>query len=82
MFGELEYKVRLERIDGSFHCMHWDNERGARRFFEGLKNEKVKVTIWAELCRASIEEDAPDEVIVVDDFERKVVEILGKRVIA
>ena len=78
---ELEYKVRYERIDGRFFVTDWDNYSGASRFFQGLKNEKVKTTVWAELCYASIEEDAPDEVHVVDDFERRVVEIMGKKIV-
>ena len=78
---ELEYKVRYERIDGSFGIHDWDNERGAKKFFDDLKKEKTKVTVWAELCYASIEDDAPDEVIVVDDFERRVLDVLGHKMI-
>ena len=75
MSWELEYKVRYERIDGSFGIYDWDNERGARKFFDGLKKDKV--TVWAELIYASLDPDAPDEVVVVEDFERKVVEFMG-----
>lgn len=78
---ELEYKVRWERVDGSFHVSDWDNERGARNFFDGLKHEKVHTTVWAELCFASIIDDAPDEVVVVDDFTRRVVEIMGHKIV-
>ena len=78
---ELEYKVRYERIDGSFGFHDWDNEKGARKFFDDLKNEKTKVTVWAELCYASIDDDAPDEVIVVDEFTRRVVEFMGAKVV-
>lgn len=81
MNWELEYKVRYERIDGSFHIYEWDNEQGARRFFDSLKNEKVRVTVWAELCKASLKDDAPDKVIVIDDFERKVVEVMGHKLL-
>lgn len=77
---ELEYKVRFERLDG-FHIHDWDNERNARKFFESLKNEKTKATIWAELVYASIDDDAVDEVVVVDDFERRVVELMGYKLI-
>ena len=77
---EAEYKVRYERFDG-FHVSDWDNEKGARKFFEDLKNERVRHTIWAELCFASIKDDAVDEVVVVDDFTRQVVEIMGKKLI-
>lgn len=84
MSYELEYKVRFERLEGGsiqFHCSEWDNERGARKFFDGLKNEKKHRTVWAELCFASIEDDAVDEVIVVDDFERRVFDIFGHKMV-
>lgn len=77
----MEYKVRFERIDGSFHCSEWDNEKGARKFFDGLKNEKVLYTVWAELCYASVDDDAVDEVVVVDEFTRRIIEIMGKRLL-
>lgn len=79
-----DYKVRFERIDGSFGCSEWDNERGARKYFEGLKNEKVRVTKWAELIWSPIDEDDPcaelDE-IIVDDFERKVIDVMGHKLL-
>lgn len=81
MSNELEFKVIGERIDGSMIFHDWDNEKGARRYFNSLKNEKKKVTVWAELLFASIIDDAVDEVVVVDDFSRKVLEVLGYKVI-
>lgn len=82
--GELEYKVRFERLEGSmlaFHCSEWDNEKGARKLFDNLKSEKKLVTVWAELCYASIDDNAPDEVVVIDDFSRKVFDILGHKMV-
>lgn len=78
---ELEYKVRWERRDDGFHCSDWENEDRARRLFERLKNEKVRCTIWAELCYASIADDAEDEVVVVDAFERRVIDLMGHKVV-
>lgn len=79
-----DYKVRYERIDGSFGVSEWDNERGARRFFNSLKNEKVKVTWWAELIWSPIDEDDPDayhDEYIVDDFMREKVEIMGRKLL-
>lgn len=79
-----DYKVRYERIDGSFGVSDWDNERGARRFFNSLKNEEVRVTWWAELIWSPIDEDDPDaelDEIIVDDFERKVIDVMGHKLL-
>lgn len=72
-----EYKVRYQQLDG-FHVSDWMYEKEARRFFNKLKNEKELVTVWAELCTYDEEHD---EVVVVEDFERDVINLMGYDII-
>lgn len=76
-----DYKVRYQRIDGATEVSDWYDRQGARRFFNRLKNEKVRVTWWAELVYSPIDYEAELGEIIVDDFERKVVEIMGYKLL-
>ena len=75
---EIEYRVRYERPDG-FRIASWDNEIGARKFFEDLKSEKMCHTVWAELCFALLDDDEVVEITVIDEFTRKEVDCLTER---
>lgn len=72
-----EWKVRYCKKD-IVKVTDWMTEQSARRYFNRLKNEKVLVTEWAELIYASLDEDAKDEEQVVDNFERRKIEIAGQ----
>lgn len=76
-----DYKVRYQRIDGATEVSDWYDRQSARRFFNRLKNEKVKVTWWAELVYSPIDDDVELDEVIVDDFERKVVEIIGHKLL-
>ncbi len=76
-----DYKVRYQRLDGMTEVSDWYDERGARRFFDRLKNEKVRVTRWAELVYSPIDDEVELDEIIVDDFERKVVEVMGHKLL-
>ena len=78
---EEEYKVRFERLDGGIDVTDWMDIRHARRKFNALKKEKVLKTLWAELVYCPIEETAPDEETVIDEFARRKVDLFGKAVI-
>lgn len=78
---EPEYKVRWAGLDGFTHVSEWCDIIAARQQFNKLKNERIIRTVWAELCYASIEDNGPDEVIVIESFEREVIELFGKKVV-
>ena len=76
-----DYKVRYQRLDGTAEVSDWYDRQGARRFFNRLKDEKVKVTWWAELVYSPIDDEVELDEIIVDDFERKVVDLFGHKVL-
>lgn len=75
-----EYKVIWETLKG-VNVSDWMTKPEAEKKFDKLKNEKVLKTVWAELIFSSLDENATDEELVVDSFTRKVVEIMGKKMI-
>lgn len=75
-----DYKVAYENKKG-YHVTDWTTKQKALRKFNSLKNEKEINTIYAELIYSSIDDNTEDEVVVIDSFERKVVSILGSKII-
>lgn len=76
-----DYKVRYQRLDGTTEVSDWYDRQGARRFFNRLKDEKVRVTWWAELVYSPIDDEVELDEIIVDDFERKMVEVMGHKLL-
>ncbi len=75
-----EWKVRYSK-DGQTDVIEWTTEEKARKYYNSLQNEKVLVTEWAELIYSPLDDDAEDEEIVVSDFSRNKVDIMGKSLI-
>lgn len=75
-----EWKVRYSK-GGQTNVTEWTTEEKARKYYNSLQNEKVLVTEWAELIYSSLDDDAEDEEIVVSNFSRDKVDIMGKSLI-
>lgn len=81
IFGTaLEYRVAWETNNGK-RTTEWLTEYEARKKFNLLKNEVILTAIWAELIFASIDDDAEDEVVVIDSFTRPTTTTNGYTVI-
>lgn len=70
------FKVEWATVDGSVHLSDWLSERNARRLFAQRKNEKTLKTKWAEILRYD-----ENETVIVDRFERKVMNVIGYDII-
>lgn len=79
---EEEYKVKYQLL-GSTDCAvtEWMVEPKARKAFDKLKNDSK--CIWAELLYSPLEEESESFYgeQVVDQFTKKVVELLGMEMV-
>lgn len=78
--ARLEWRVTWESLNGKF-TTEWLTEYEARKKYNQLKTEVLLKTIWAELIFASIDDDAEDEVTVVESFARPTTVMAGHIVI-
>lgn len=75
-----EYKVRYQRLGSNApQVTEWMTKEEARSRFNRFKIS-LKV-IWAELVYSSLDDDADDEEVVIDDFEYNVVDLFGHLVL-
>lgn len=72
-----DWKIRIKYID-DYKVIMDKTEKQARKIFNDLKSTMYeKQIVWCELIHAPIDTDE----IIVDDFENKVVSIIGHNLI-
>lgn len=72
-----DWKIRIKYID-DYKVIMDKTEKQARKIFNDLKSTMYeKQIVWCELIHAQIDTDE----IIVDDFENKVVSIIGHNLI-
>ena len=73
-----DWKVRIQYID-RYEVKMDLTEKQAKKIFNDLKSKMYeKQVVWCELIHSPIE---ADEEIIVDDFENKVLSVMGHKVI-
>ena len=72
-----DWKVRIQYID-RYEVLMDKTEKQAKKIFNDLKSKMYeKQVLWCELIHSPIDE----EEIIVDDFENKVLSVMGCKVI-
>lgn len=72
-----DWKIRIKYID-DYKVIMDKTEKQARKIFNDLKSTMYeKQIVWCELIHAPIDTDE----IIVDDFDNKVVSIIGHNLI-
>lgn len=72
-----DWKVRIQYID-RYEVQMDKTEKQARKIFNELKEKMyLKQVVWCELIYAPLHKDET----VIDDFENKVVSVLGHEMI-
>lgn len=73
-----DWKVRIQYID-RYEVLMDKTEKEAKKIFNDMKSKMYeKQIVWCELIHSPIE---ADEEIIVDDFENKVLSVMGHKVI-
>lgn len=73
-----DWKVRIQYID-RYEVLMDKTEKEAKKIFNDMKSKMYeKQVVWCELIHSPIE---ADEEIIVDDFENKVLSVMGHKVI-
>ena len=73
-----DWKVRIQYID-RYEVKMDKTEKEAKKIFNDMKSKMYeKQVVWCELIHSPIE---ADEEIIVDDFENKVLSVMGHKII-
>ncbi len=73
-----DWKVRIQHID-KYEVKMDLTEKEAKKIFSDLKSKMCeKQIVWCELIHSPIE---ADEEIIVDDFENRVLSVMGHKMI-
>lgn len=74
-----DWKVRIQYIN-RYEVLMDKTEKQAKKIFNDLKSKMYeKQVVWCELIQIPADEDADE--IIVDDFENKVVSVMGYKII-
>ena len=71
-----DYKVRYKLLGASYvDATEWTTRRNAISVFNNMKKDLNNRVVWAELIYSPVDGDPNGDEQVVDDFERKPLDI-------